>query len=229
MKTCPICNKEIEIKKKYCSRECYLVELTKRLTTMNISNTGKKWADFTDGEKLIERKRKAQERMLLNNPSKKEEVKNKISESMKEYRKNNPLDGDKNPFFGKRHTDEFKEKMSEEKKGKRSYNENQFKRQQEKTPKGHKHPNWNGGSSKFPYPFEFNKHLKEEIKKRDNHSCKICGKETQKLAIHHIDYDKNNIKMENLTALCYSCHSKTNYNRQNWISFFSNMTFCQVS
>jgi hypothetical protein len=31
--------------------------------------------------------------------------------------------------------------------------------------KGENHPNWNGGSSTLPYPFGFNKVLKENIKK----------------------------------------------------------------
>jgi endogenous inhibitor of DNA gyrase (YacG/DUF329 family) len=228
MKSCPICKNEIELKKKYCSRKCYLIELKERLTEMNKSNTGKKWDDFISPEKLEKRKENAKLRMLYNNPTKREDVKSKISESMKEFRKNNPNYGEKNPFYGKKHTDENKQKMSEQKKGKWSYTDEQYQLLLEKTPKGSEHPNWNGGSSKFPYPFGFNKVLKEEIKKRDNYSCKICGKETQKLAIHHIDYNKENIKHDNLTALCYSCHSKTNYNRQNWIDFFSKMTFCQV-
>jgi len=113
------------------------------------------------------------------------------------------------------------------KKNKRAYTEEQFLRQNENTLKGENHPNWNGGSSTLPYPFGFNKVLKENIKKRDNHKCMICNKETQKLAIHHIDYNKNNIDLCNLISLCYSCHPKTNFNRENWIKFFDNMTFCQ--
>lgn len=228
MKTCPICNKEIEGKNKYCNRICYNVALKKRFINMNISNIGKKWEDITSNEeKLLERKNKAKERMSLNNPTKKEEVKTKISKAMTEHRKKNPTLGEKNPFFGKKHSDDVKNKMSENKKGKWAYNLEQYEKLIEKTPKGSNHPNWNGGSSKFPYPFGFNKQLKESIKQRDSFSCKICGKNTQKLAIHHIDYNKNNIETTNLVSLCYNCHSKTNYNRKNWMVFFSGMTFCQ--
>jgi hypothetical protein len=205
-----------------------MFDLKKRLITSNKSNIGKKWEDFSSPKKLEQRKENAKIRMLNNNPSKRDDVKLKISNSMKEFRKNNPTNGENNPFYQKQHTDENKKKMSEQKKGKRSYTNEQYQILLEKTPKGCEHPNWNGGSSKFPYPFNFNKILKEEIKKRDNYSCKICNKQTQKLAIHHIDYNKENINHNNLTALCYSCHSKTNYNRQNWIDFFSKMTFCQV-
>ena len=129
--------------------------------------------------------------------------------------------GEASPLYGKKHSEEFKKKSSLTKKGKRSYNEEQFEKQNKKTPKGETHPNWKGGTSNQPYPFEFNKILKEDIKKRDDFMCGICGKETQKLAIHHIDYQKNNIKFDNLISLCYSCHSKTNYNRDCWVEFFN--------
>jgi 5-methylcytosine-specific restriction endonuclease McrA len=68
-----------------------------------------------------------------------------------------------------------------------------------------------------------------------NFVCKYCQKEFKKyfrknrnifcshscafkyiIHIHHIDYDKKNIKIENLISLCQSCHMKTNYNRKYW-------------
>ena len=45
----------------------------------------------------------------------------------------------------------------------------------------------------------------------------------QKHDIHHIDYDKTNNQMKNLITLCHSCHSKTNFNRKYWIEVFSNI------
>ena len=36
------------------------------------------------------------------------------------------------------------------------------------------------------------------------------------LSVHHIDYDKPNCKENNLILLCNICHSKTNYNRNDW-------------
>ena len=40
------------------------------------------------------------------------------------------------------------------------------------------------------------------------------------LYVHHIDYDKKNLDMNNLISLCNSCHTKTNYNREYWINYF---------
>mgnify|MGYP003336977495 CR=1 FL=1 len=191
------------------------------LISRNKSNIGKTWEEIMDRNVAELRKAKQSEKFKNNNPSSNPEVAKKISDKLKQVRKENPLTGDKNPFYGKKHSEEFKEKSSLTKKGKRSYNEEQFEKQNKKTPKGVDHPNWKGGTSNQPYPFEFNKILKEDIKKRDNFMCGICGKETQKLAIHHINYDKNNIKLDNLISLCYSCHSKTNYNRDCWIEFFN--------
>jgi hypothetical protein len=221
MKNCPICNIEIHDNRKYCSRECYNVVLKQNLELRNKLNIGKSWEEIMGVDTANNRKIKHIERFKKNNPSSNPEVAKKISQKLKEYRKNNPLTGEKNPFYGKKHTEELKEKSSKTKKGKRSYNSEQFEKQNKNTPKGSDHPNWNGGTSNLPYPFEFNKLLKENIKKRDEFICGVCGKETQKLAIHHIDYNKDNLEFDNLISLCYSCHSKTNYNRECWIEFFN--------
>jgi hypothetical protein len=221
MKNCLICNIEISENKKYCSRQCYNKNLKEMLISRNKSNIGKTWEEIMDKNVAELRRTKQSEKLKNNNPSSNPEIAKKISDKLKQVRKENPLTGEKNPFYGKKHSEEFKEKSSLTKKGKRSYNEEQFEKQNEKTPKGENHPNWKGGTSNQPYPFEFNKILKEDIKKRDNFMCGICSKETQKLAIHHINYDKNNIKFDNLISLCYSCHSKTNYNRDCWIEFFN--------
>jgi len=81
-------------------------------------------------------------------------------------------------------------------------------------------PNWHGGVSKEPYPFDFDKELKESIRKRDNYKCLLCGKpeieDMKKLHIHHIDYDKKNLDPKNLISLCNSCHSKTVAHREFW-------------
>ena len=45
---------------------------------------------------------------------------------------------------------------------------------------------------------------------------------TEKLCIHHIDYDKKNNNPENLITLCNSCHTKTNIkNRDYWKNYYS--------
>lgn len=87
---------------------------------------------------------------------------------------------------------------------------------QSETKRGKNSPNWKGGTSFEPYPPEFNKQLKREIRKRDKYCCRICGM-TQKehkmrykrqLCVHHIDSDKTNNNMNNLVTLCDSCHSR---------------------
>ena len=73
-------------------------------------------------------------------------------------------------------------------------------------------PNWQGGKSFELYPFNFNKELKELIRRRDNYKCKKCGKAQielkRKLHIHHKDFNKQNCNPNNLISLCNSCHNK---------------------
>ena len=111
--------------------------------------------------------------------------------------------GENNSFYGEHHTKESKKNMGR---------------------RGENHPNWIEGNTR-EYPFEFNEELKEQIRRRDNYICQLCGKteeeEFSNLSIHHIDYDKENLGSENLTTLCRSCNVKVNYNREYWIEFFS--------
>jgi hypothetical protein len=91
---------------------------------------------------------------------------------------------------------------------------------------GENHYNWQGGISKEPYSQDWTKELKEQIRERDNYQCQICfisedllkDNYHKKLTIHHIDYDKKNCSPDNLISLCGSCHTKTNYNRDEWIN-----------
>lgn len=109
-------------------------------------------------------------------------------------------------------SDETKKKISESKKGRNTRD---------------KHWNWQGGKSFLPYPIDWIDSLKNSIRERDNLSCQMCGLHQdelngfhKKLAVHHIDYDKNNLNPNNLITLCNSCHQKTNFNRQYWIKYF---------
>jgi len=86
-------------------------------------------------------------------------------------------------------------------------------------------PNWNGGIQFIPYPLGWNKTFKEQIRYRDSYTCQMCGcselENIKTLSVHHIDYDKKNIKENNLISLCRKCHTKTNYNRKYWMEVFS--------
>lgn len=88
------------------------------------------------------------------------------------------------------------------------------------TIKGKNNPNWKGGLSFEEYGNKFNNKLKEQIRYRDQYKCKICNcsqlENGRKLDVHHIDYNKKNNNINNLIALCISCHMKTNYNRKYW-------------
>jgi 5-methylcytosine-specific restriction endonuclease McrA len=86
-------------------------------------------------------------------------------------------------------------------------------------------PNWKKGISFEPYPIGWNENYIEKIRQRDNYTCQNCGKlqssYIKKLHVHHIDYNKQNLSLDNLISLCISCHMKTNYNREYWIKFLT--------
>ena len=92
---------------------------------------------------------------------------------------------------------------------------------------GSKSSNWQGGISFEPYSPEFNKDLKEQIRKRDNFTCQMpkCGiKENgRNHSVHHLDYDKENTNKNNLITLCVACNSIANGNRPYWKKLFQNI------
>lgn len=89
---------------------------------------------------------------------------------------------------------------------------------------------WNRGKKKNTtyltlferYTTEWKETLRRSIRERDKYTCKFCGVSQGDIAhsVHHIDYDKKNNSPENLTTLCFSCHGKTNYNRDKWVKYF---------
>ncbi len=131
---------------------------------------------------------------------------------------------------GKKFSDEHKRKISEgrlERKKRLGYLVSPEAREKiSETLRGENAPNWQGGKSFEPYSIKFNGALKRKIRKRDNYTCQECGwtqeQIGQKLDIHHIDYDKKNNKPENLISLCRSCHTQTNFSREDWTEYFLN-------
>lgn len=85
-------------------------------------------------------------------------------------------------------------------------------------------PHWRGGISFEPYGMEFNRELKSQIRERDNFTCQECHQTEEQLGrildVHHIDYDKKNNNPDNLISLCRSCHSQTNFGREDWTEYF---------
>lgn len=95
---------------------------------------------------------------------------------------------------------------------------------------GEHNPAYIHGEGNAPYPNKFNDNLKEFIRKRDNYSCQNCNMTEeehiivlgQNLHVHHIDYNKQNCKKENLITLCHQCNLRANYNRDYWYNFYIN-------
>lgn len=138
--------------------------------------------------------------------------------------------GKNNPFYGKTHSDESKDKMSRSLTGKFCGKDNPFygkkhsdwsrgKISKELTGKfcGENHPNWKGGISCEPYcPAWSDKEYKGSIKERDNYMCQnpYCYRGGSKLHVHHIDYDKKNCGPDNLITVCGSCNTRANKDRE---------------
>ncbi len=82
---------------------------------------------------------------------------------------------------------------------------------------GEKNGNWHGGiANKKPHRNErLWKELKVRVYKRDNYSCQMCGA-TSDLVCHHVDYNNENNKIENLVTLCRKCNSSINHGRYNF-------------
>ena len=97
--------------------------------------------------------------------------------------------------------------------------------------KGKKHWNWQGGISFEPYTHEFNDELKLKIRKRDNFTCQKCNITEEEhlivygivLCVHHINYNKQNCKENNLITLCNECNLRVNSNRQYWKKYFKQL------
>ncbi len=86
------------------------------------------------------------------------------------------------------------------------------------------------GKGYEPYTKEFSESLKESIRNRDNYQCQgeDCSMTEEEhiivygrvLEIHHIDYNKENCKEDNLITLCKQCNLRANRNRKYWNSFY---------
>ena len=64
-------------------------------------------------------------------------------------------------------------------------------------------------------PREWNHVLRNKIKERDKNKCVIC-ESTNRLQVHHIDYNVLNNNDKNLITLCVNCHARSNNVRDFW-------------
>lgn len=75
------------------------------------------------------------------------------------------------------------------------------------------------------YHSSFSESLRDEIRLRDGHKCRLCdvSASATKHPVHHIDYSKDNNVHSNLVTLCRSCHGKTHHHRDYWQRLFTAM------
>lgn len=90
---------------------------------------------------------------------------------------------------------------------------------------GANNPNWRGGLSRLPYPWNFNG-ISKTVIARDGNECHGlgCHGNSTRLTTHHINYDKLDCSDENLIALCTPCNSRANFRRHDWQAIYSAMT-----
>jgi len=146
--------------------------------------------------------------------------------------------GENNPFYGKRHTEETKNKIRATiangggRSGKLNANYgnhvlrgHRMTREQcmkiSLSKRGKLNPAWIDGRSYKFYPGAFSERTKRMVRERDNNKCSMCGisgalhmkKHGRNLDVHHIDYNRANCNIDNLVALCQRCNLKVNKNR----------------
>lgn len=90
--------------------------------------------------------------------------------------------------------------------------------------KGDRNPNWTGGLSRLPYPWNFNE-TSRRIIARDGARCRNpgCLGKDKRLTTHHINYDKQECGDNNLICLCSSCNSRANFGREKWQQFYQEL------
>lgn len=94
--------------------------------------------------------------------------------------------------------------------------------------RGEKSPTWKGGLSFFPYCEKFNKDFKLRVRAFFGYCCALCGKTEKEngenLCVNHVHYEKTScceeLAPKMFIALCRVCHTRTNWNRDYWQSFF---------
>jgi hypothetical protein len=168
-----------------------------------------------------ESKRKQSETRIERDIRPTQEIKAKISLSLVGTRS-----GPNHPMYNHHHTEEAKISIGIAATG-RIFSEEECKKRSDRM-RGENNPSFVDGSHSLGiannYSYEWKETLKEAVWQRDNYRCKICDKKQEdiekRLHVHHVNYKKDDCSLDNLVALCRSCHSKTNYNRPYWISFF---------
>ena len=108
-------------------------------------------------------------------------------------------------WLGKKHTLEEKKRISK------------TKRNSDKTPRGENHHNWRGGISgmysKIRKSLEYLV-WRNEVYRKDNWTCRICGIHCKKgnIIAHHLkkfaDFPELRFTVDNGVTLCRKCHTE---------------------
>lgn len=137
------------------------------------------------------------------------EHKQKISISLKEIRI-----GKLNPFFGRKHSEETKRKISERVK---AIVTPELRKKMGDAHRGEKNSTWKGGvttSNELMRKSTEYRLLRTACFERDSFACTIGGKEHgNKLHMHHIKpfslFPELRLALDNVQTLCVECHKKT--------------------
>lgn len=126
--------------------------------------------------------------------------------------------GNKNSFYGKKHTLESIEKIRKSAKRKRIRGiKHRPHHSHTGINLGDKNPNWKGGISSINVKIRQTQKYKlwrKSIFERDNYTCQNCGIKNCYIIVHHIkcfaDYPELRFIIDNGITLCKECHKKTN-------------------
>lgn len=139
--------------------------------------------------------------------------------------------GKNNPFYGKRHSQETKEKIASYRKGKKLPKDwvdkiakghigikrsLETRRKQSIAQSGSKGSNWKGGvtsiNKKIRSSYKY-KIWRSEVFERDKYTCQLCGTKGGNLQVDHIKSFSNfkylRFEISNGRTLCVDCHRKT--------------------
>lgn len=133
-----------------------------------------------------------------------------------------------NPFKGKRHTEESKEKMREKRSLYRSstlgkswtVSDEARENMTASRKRGPEHHMWKGGitTQDKMQRVEFRKKMQRKVFERDDFTCQICMKKGTDLQVDHIkkwsDFPELRFEMSNCRTLCMDCHYFITYGRK---------------
>jgi hypothetical protein len=159
-----------------------------------------------------------------------EESKRKQSNTMKGVPKPKEfvekIIGDRNPFFGKKHTKETIEKLKVVNTGRKMSYES--RRKNSDAQRGDKSHRWLGGISFEPYCVNFSREFKNRVRSFFDYTCVECGtpQNGTLLHVHHVTYNKKVCCDDSIplfVPLCTSCHAKTHWKREYWEQHFTEL------